>query len=77
MGLVNFLLDMKGQLSNSAGDRDVAFGPSGIPEHLEKFAKEAFGSGMCWPPVHYRPDRSYFDAAGYTLPVPNPNATHP
>jgi hypothetical protein len=74
MGLVTALMDSLGMLT--AFDDVVELGPNGIPSHLKSFAKNAFGS-LNWDKDYYYPSRVAFDAYGYKLPVPNPNATHP
>ena len=74
MGLVTALMDSLGMLTTF--DDIVELGPNGIPSHLKSFAKDAFGS-LNWDKDYYYPSRVVFDAYGYKLPVPNPNATHP
>jgi hypothetical protein len=76
MGLLNCLLHFNQLLGSSDATRTVMFEAGGTPEHLAKFAKEAFGS-LDWSCYQYCPVRDFFDAAGYTTPVPNPAATHP
>jgi hypothetical protein len=74
MGLVNALLDSMGDLPSF--NETVELSINGIPDYLKSFAKEAFGK-LGWSVYQYCPVRDYFDAAGYDLPIPNPNATHP
>ncbi len=74
MGLVTALMDSLGMLTTF--DDVVELGPKGIPSHLKSFAKDAFGS-LNWDKDYYLPSRVAFDTYGYSLPVPNPNATHP